>query len=71
MKEFEVRFEDDLPATPDEAWDALYRFYGRDAFGWPVGVAHHLFAEGVDAALTEKAWGVWLDGVLVDRRSAA
>jgi hypothetical protein len=25
---------------------ALYRFYGRDAFGWPVGVAHHLFEGG-------------------------
>ena len=30
--------------------DALYRVYGRDAWGWPVGVAHHLFADGVDQA---------------------
>jgi hypothetical protein len=29
--------------------DALYRFYGRNAFGGQVDAAHHLFAEGVDA----------------------
>ena len=51
--------------------DALFRFYGRDAFGWPVGVAHHLFADGVTRGPHEKAWRVWLDGVFVDRRSAA
>jgi len=43
--------------------DALYRFYGRDAWGWPVGVAHHLFADGADAAASERAWSAWLDGV--------
>lgn len=26
--------------------DALYRFYGRDAWGMPVGVAHRLFGGG-------------------------
>ena len=26
--------------------DALLRVYGRDRWGWPVGVAHHLFAPG-------------------------
>jgi uncharacterized protein YndB with AHSA1/START domain len=43
--------------------DALYRFYGRDAWGWPVGVAHHLFADGAGAAASERAWNGWLDGV--------
>ena len=70
MKKLEVRFEGQLPAPPQEVWDAftvhttgwywdtpeflgvrsadaLYRFYGRDAWCWPVGVAHHLFADGV------------------------
>jgi hypothetical protein len=63
-------------ATPEflgvRTGDALYRVYGRDAFGWPVGVAHHLFAPGADARAVEEAWRVWLDGVLVDDgRSAA
>ncbi|WP_433179960.1 hypothetical protein [Actinoallomurus sp. CA-150999] len=42
--------------------DALYRFYGRDAWKWPVGVALHLFADGGDAAVGE-TWQTWLDGV--------
>lgn len=43
--------------------DALYRFYGRDAWGWPVGVAHHLFAGDADEAAAERAWSGWLAGV--------
>jgi uncharacterized protein YndB with AHSA1/START domain len=43
--------------------DALYRFYGRDAWGWPVSVAHHLFADGADKAASEQAWSDWLDRV--------
>lgn len=43
--------------------DALYRFYGRDAWGWPVGVAHHLFADGAEKAACEQAWSDWLDRV--------
>jgi len=43
--------------------DALLRFYGRDRWGWPVGVAHHLFAPGADAAASERAWGDWVAGV--------
>lgn len=39
--------------------DALLRFYGRDAFGWPVGLAHHLFGE-TDAEKANKAWENWL-----------
>ena len=43
--------------------EALYRFYGRNAFGGTVDAAHHLFADGVDKAKTEQAWRTWLDGV--------
>jgi len=43
--------------------DALYRFYGRNAFGGQVDVAHHLFAEGVDAAANRRAWQTWLGSV--------
>ena len=32
-------------------------------WGWPVGVAHHLFAPGADAAASERAWGDWVAGV--------
>jgi hypothetical protein len=43
--------------------DALHRFYGRDAWGWPVGVAHHLFAEDADEKATAHEWSTWLDDV--------
>jgi uncharacterized protein YndB with AHSA1/START domain len=45
--------------------DALYRFFGRNAFGGPVAMAVHAFADGVDAdADAEKAkWQAWLNGV--------
>jgi uncharacterized protein YndB with AHSA1/START domain len=43
--------------------DALYRFYGRDAWGWPLSVGHHLFGAGADQAASERAWSAWLDGV--------
>ena len=38
--------------------DALIRVYGRDVWGWPVGVAHHVFA----GEPREQAWRGWLDG---------
>ena len=48
--------------------DGLYRFYGRNAFGTPVGLAHHLFAapvdrQKVDREKTALAWRTWLDGL--------
>jgi hypothetical protein len=43
--------------------DALYRLYGRDTWGWPVSIAHHLFADGVDRQASERAWGQWVSGV--------
>jgi hypothetical protein len=42
--------------------DALYRFYGRDFWGSPVGVAHHFF--GRDAS--PDASSTWLAGVFSD-----
>jgi hypothetical protein len=44
--------------------DGLYRFFGRNAWGMPVGLGHHLFAEGVDQEKTAQAWRAWLDRVL-------
>jgi hypothetical protein len=50
--------------------DALYRLYGRDTWGWPVGVAHHLFADGVDQAAAEREWSDWVAGVFDSERVA-
>jgi hypothetical protein len=41
--------------------DAMYRFFGRDAFGGRVGVAAHLFAPGADAEKAELTWQPWLE----------
>jgi hypothetical protein len=41
----------------------LYRFFGRNAWGMPVGLTLHLFSDGVDREKTEKAWSAWLNGV--------
>jgi uncharacterized protein YndB with AHSA1/START domain len=45
--------------------DAMYRLFGRDAWGGPVGIALHRFAP--DAAATrdaaQEAWRSWLEGV--------
>ncbi|MFB4302314.1 SRPBCC domain-containing protein [Actinomadura sp. NTSP31] len=45
--------------------DAMYRFFGRDAWGAPVGIALHRFAPGAagDEDATRKAWQSWLDGL--------
>jgi uncharacterized protein YndB with AHSA1/START domain len=60
-------------ATPEflgvRSGEALYRFFGRDAFGWPVGVALHLFGDGGDVERAGEAWRVWLDGLFDDGRS--
>lgn len=36
--------------------DAMYRIFGRNHFGGPVGVSVHDFATGADADATEAAW---------------
>jgi uncharacterized protein YndB with AHSA1/START domain len=43
--------------------DALYRFFGRNAFGMPVGMVVHLFTENADADATKQAWQDWLNAV--------
>jgi uncharacterized protein YndB with AHSA1/START domain len=43
--------------------DSLYRFYGRNAFGMPVGMQIHAFADGVDKDAMQAAWQEWLNGV--------
>jgi uncharacterized protein YndB with AHSA1/START domain len=43
--------------------DALYRLFGRNAWGMPVGVSGHVFGEDVDAAGVRAAWEGLLNGV--------
>lgn len=45
------------------AADGLYCFFGRNAWGWPIVLRHHLFADDVEQEKTEQAWRRWLDGV--------
>ena len=42
---------------------ALYRFYGRDAFGGTVDAAHHLFEPQASLPEATAAWQAWLNGV--------
>jgi uncharacterized protein YndB with AHSA1/START domain len=42
--------------------DGLYRFFGRNAFGGPVGLALHDFSGG-DAAQAKQALKTWLDSI--------
>ena len=43
--------------------DAMYRFFGRNAFGDRVGLTVHLFGEGADAEQAGQAWQSWLNEV--------
>ncbi len=43
--------------------DALYRFFGRNAFGAPVGMTIHDFSGDGNSETTAKAWGRFLDRV--------
>ncbi len=40
--------------------DALYRFFGRNFFGAPVGMTVHDFGGAADSAATATAWGGFL-----------
>ena len=42
---------------------ALYRFFGREAFGGTVDAAHHLFEPKGGPAEATAAWQDWLNGV--------
>jgi hypothetical protein len=44
--------------------DALYRFFGRNAFGAPVGMSIHMFRDRIDAAETRRNWQTWLTTAL-------
>jgi hypothetical protein len=44
--------------------DALYCFFGRNAFGAPVGMSMHAFSDGVDAEQTKQQWQQWLAAAL-------
>ncbi|MFI9722594.1 SRPBCC domain-containing protein [Streptomyces sp. NPDC052396] len=46
--------------------NALYRFYGRDAWGMPVGVAHHLFTDQAEEQSATLAWSGWLEKVFAE-----
>lgn len=42
---------------------AMIRFFGRNHWGYPVGISVHDFAPGADAKAVEAAWQDWLNGV--------
>ncbi len=43
--------------------DAMYRFFGRNAFGdYPVGFSHHLFGD-VDQEKVQLSWQNWIDAL--------
>ncbi|WP_149822852.1 SRPBCC family protein [Streptomyces tailanensis] len=42
---------------------ALIRFFGRNHWGYPVGISVHDFAPDADGKANETAWRGWLDGV--------
>lgn len=43
--------------------DTMYRFFGRNEFGAPVGMTVHDFSGKGDSELTAKAWGAFLEKV--------
>ena len=45
--------------------DALFRFFGRNAFGAPVGMSIHSFDESLDADAVTEAWQNWLNTALI------
>ena len=44
--------------------EELYCFFGRNAFGAPVGMSIHSFAADLDADALQRAWKGWLDSAL-------
>jgi uncharacterized protein YndB with AHSA1/START domain len=43
--------------------DGLYCFFGRNAFGAPVGLSLHLFGEVTNPEHIVQTWQTWLEGV--------
>jgi uncharacterized protein YndB with AHSA1/START domain len=50
--------------------DTLYRFFGRDEWGRPTGVALHLYSEGAGKETERRAWNAWLTGVFATEGAA-
>ena len=50
---------------------AVPRSDGRDAWGWPVSIAEHLFTPAVDAAARSRAWTAWLAGLFTTETEEA
>jgi hypothetical protein len=44
--------------------DGLYCFFGRNAFGAPVGMSIHHFGENLDAYAITERWQNWLNAAL-------
>jgi hypothetical protein len=44
--------------------DALYRLFGRNAFGGPVGISIHVFASGTEPDELKRNWKRWMDAAL-------
>jgi hypothetical protein len=44
--------------------DALYCFFGRNAFGGPVALSIHHFGDGIDASRIERSWQQYLNTTL-------
>lgn len=50
--------------------DALIRVFGRDAWGYDVGVTLHLFDPAADPVTAEREWGAWLRAAAAPTREA-
>ncbi|MGW5347099.1 hypothetical protein [Streptomyces sp. HUAS TT3] len=59
-REFEVRREQDLPATPEQVWDAVATGTGTGTGTGNLGWLHPM-DEDVDEERAAKAWNAWLD----------
>jgi hypothetical protein len=46
---------------------ALYRFFGRDTWAMPVGVAIHLYADSIDETAARQAWDQYLSSIYTAR----
>ena len=51
--------------------DGLYRFFGRNAWGWSVGFSLHLFTSGIDSDKTTQDWRTWLNGIFSEPENPA
>ena len=53
-----------MPSMPWlSSTDAMYRFFGRNAFESVVGMTVHLFNPDADGGAAGAAWQKWLNGL--------